>query len=290
LLLVTHIPPSEASTLPQRHRPFSIWRFSLLVLLQFALLLIGLRVLAPALWARQVAAGPGALILVFLSTQLFNCFFEWAFHRYVLHAVAVRWLRGFAHAHRNHHSLTNIQLRRDEAGPGRIVLNRYPIVDEEQFEDAAFPAYSLIAFWLLFTPLLVFAQRLLPNAPVYLGGYAAITWSMAAYEVIHCIEHFPYSWWERAIGHRIFGGLWRRIYGFHHFHHANIGSNEGISGFLGIPLADWALRTYHQPTSLLLHGRMATAKEFAVSPPWPFVTRIDRWVRAREAKIIRPTT
>ena len=273
--------------MPRPPRRFSIWRFSLLVALQFALLLVGMRFLAPGIWAQQVAAGPVALILVFLGMQLFNCFFEWAFHRYVLHTVTVSWLSHFAHGHRNHHSLTNIQLKRDEAGPGRIVLNRYPIVDEEQFEDSAFPAYSLVAFWLLFTPLLVLAQYLLPHAPVYLGGYAAITWSMAAYEVFHSIEHLPYAWWERAIASRRFGGLWRRIYGFHHFHHANIGSNEAISGFLGLPLADWALRTYHQPQSLLLQGRMATAKEFAVSPPWSFVTRIDRWARAREAKIIR---
>jgi hemolysin III len=273
--------------LAQPRRRFSIWRFVTLILLQCALLLIGMRFLAPDLWARQIAAGPVALILVFLAMQLFNCFFEWGFHRYVLHSVTTPWLRRFARGHRNHHALTNIQLRSDEAGPGRIVLNRYPIVDEEQFEDSAFPVYSLIAFWLLFTPMLVLVQRLLPHVPVYLGGYASIAWSMTAYEVFHSIEHLPYGWWQRAVGDRHFGGLWRRIYGFHHFHHANIGSNEAISGFFGLPLADWAMRTYHQPQSLLLHGRLATAKEFAVRPPWPFVVRMDRWARGREARIMR---
>ena len=270
-------------------RPFSIWRFSLQLFLQFALLLIGLRFLAPALWAQQVAAGPGAFVLVFLGMHLFTCFFEWGFHRYVLHSVTVSWLGRFARGHRNHHALTNIQLRRDLAGPGRIVLNRYPIVDEEQFEDAAFPVYSLAAFWLLFTPLLIVVQLLLPHAPIYLGGYAAITWAMATYEVFHGIEHFPYPWWERATLHPRFGGLWRKVYGFHHFHHANVGSNEAISGFFGLPLADWLFRTYHQPQDLLLHGRMATAKEFAVRPPWPFVTWLDRWARARETKIVHRT-
>jgi hemolysin III len=268
-------------------RPFSIWRFSLLILLQFALLLAGLRFLAPALWTQQVAAGPGALVLAFLGTHLFICFFEWGFHRYVLHSVTARPLARFALAHRHHHALTNIQLvGREGPEPGRIVLNRYPIVEEEQHEDAVFPSYALVVFWVMFTPLLMVAQLVLPRAPVYLGGYAAITWSMATYEVFHGIEHFPYAWWERATGHPRFGGFWRKVYGFHHFHHANISANEAISGFFGLPLADWVLHTYHQPPDLLLHGRMATAKEFAVRPPWPWIARMDRWARSREAKII----
>jgi len=273
--------------LSQPRRRFSIWRFTLLLLLQFILLLVGIRLLAPAVWSQQIAAGPGAFILSFLVIHLFLCFFEWGFHRYVLHSVTVSWLRRFARGHRNHHALTNIQLRRDEAGPGRIVLNRYPIVDEDQFEDSAFPVYSLAAFWAVFTPLLMLAQQLLPHAPIYLAGYGAITWSMAGYEVFHAIEHFPYPWWERATGHRRFGKLWRKVYGFHHFHHANVGSNEAISGFFGLPIADWVFRTYHQPQDLLLHGRMATAKDFAVRPPWPFIAWLDRWARAREAKILR---
>lgn len=280
----------QPSATPRPRNRFSIWKFSIQIVLQFALLLIAFRLLAPGLWARQIAAGPGAFVLVFCGMHLFNCFFEWAFHRYVLHSVTVSWLQRFARGHRNHHSLTSIQLQRDEAGPGRIVLNRYPIVDEDQFEDSAFPVYSLLAFWAVFTPVLVLAQTLLPHAPVYLGGYAAITWSMATYEVFHGIEHLPYPWWERATGHHRFGGLWRRVYGFHHFHHANIGSNEAISGFFGLPLADWAFRTYHQPQSLMLHGRLATAKEFAVRPPWPFVVSMDRWARRREAKIFHGAT
>lgn len=271
--------------LPQ-HR-FSIWRFTLALFIQFVLLLVAMRFLAPALWARQLAAGPGAIVLTFLVAHLFLCFFEWGFHRYVLHSVMVPWLRYFANGHRNHHALTNIQLRRDEVGPGRYVLNRYPIVDKEQFEDSAFPVYALLAFWLLFTPILIGAQAVMPHAPIYLGGYSAIAWSMASYEIFHGIEHLPYPWWERATGHQRFGKLWRKVYGFHHFHHANIGSNEAISGFFGLPLADWVFRTYHQPKDLLLHGHMATAKDFAVRPPWGFVVWVDRWARAREAKILR---
>lgn len=269
-----------------RHR-FSIWKFTVQIAVQFALLLFAFRFLAPALWNQQIAAGPWALILVFLGVHLFTAFFEWGFHRYVLHSVTVSWLRRFARGHRNHHSLTNIQLRSNDAGPGRIVLNRYPIVEEDQFEDSAFPVYSLVAFWIVFTPLLMVVQHFLPHAPIYIGGYAAITWSMASYEIFHGIEHLPYTWWERATAHPRFGRLWRAVYGFHHFHHANVGANEAISGFFGLPLADWVFRTYHQPQDLLLHGRMATAKDFAARPPLPFVVRLDRWARAREAKILR---
>lgn len=271
----------------QPRRPFSIWQFSVLLVLQLVLLFVAMRIFVPEVWARQIDAGPGPIILVFLGVHLFTCFFEWAFHRYVLHSVVSSWLSRFARGHRNHHSLTSIQLRSNDAGPGRIVLNRYPIVDEDQHEDSAFPAYALLAFWLLFTPLLMVVQALLPHAPIYLGGYAAIAWSMASYEIFHAIEHLPYAWWKQATEHPRFGRLWRQVYGFHHFHHANVGSNEAISGFFGLPIADWVFRTYHQPQDLLLHGRVATAKEFAVRPPWGFVAWMDRWARAREARIAR---
>jgi hemolysin III len=71
-------------------------------------------------------------------------------------------------------------------------------------------------------------------------------------------------------------------------HHANIGCNEAISGFFGMPVPDWIFGTYHQPKELLIDGRMATAKDFAIRPPRGFVAWIDRWARRREAGIMRP--
>ena len=258
-------------------QPFSFWRFSLSMFAQYAVLLVALRLIAPALWARQVAAGPLAFVLVFLAAHLATCFFEWFFHRYLLHSVTIGPLRWLAGAHRNHHSLTAIQLARDEAGPGRFVLNRYPITDEDQLEDAVFPIYALAVFWLVFTPAIVGVQFVFPHAPVLIGSYAAVTWSMTSYEILHAIEHQPYSWWERATEHPRWGGLWKRLYGFHHFHHANVGANEAISGFFGLPVADWVFGTYHQPAELLLHGRVATAKDFQVRAPWWFVVAWDRF-------------
>ena len=264
---------------------FSIFWFSLQAVGQYALLLLAFRLLLPALWARQFAAGGMALLLSFLGMHMFLCFFEWGFHRYVLHSVTAPWLLWFARGHRNHHGLTPIRLQPVAAGSDRYVLNRFPIMEEAQFEDSAFPVYAIAAFWVLFTPLLIGVQLLLPRMPILMGGYAGIVWSMCLYEILHAIEHHPYEWWKRATEHPRLGAMWRKLYGFHHMHHANISCNEAISGFFGLPLADWALGTYHQPRELLLEGRVATAKDFAVSPPPRIVQWLDAWARKREAQI-----
>jgi len=266
---------------------FSIFRFSMQAIAQYALLLLAFRFLLPGVWAKQFAAGWLALLLSFLAVHLFICFFEWAFHRYVLHSVTSPWLLWFARGHRSHHGLTPIKLQPVSEGSDRYVLNRYPITEDAQNVDAAFPSYAIVAFWGLFTPLLIGAQLLLPDAPVLMGGYAAITWSMCLYEILHAIEHRPYEWWKRATEHPRFGGFWRRIYGFHHMHHANISCNEAISGFFSLPIADWLFGTYHQPKELLLEGRVATAKDFTVPPPPGWVRRLDAWARKRESTLLR---
>jgi hemolysin III len=271
----------------QVQKKFSIFWFSVQAILQLAALLVALRLLLPRVWAHQVAAGGLALLLTFLGMHLLLCFFEWGFHRYVLHSVTNRWLKGFAQAHRHHHGLTPIRLQPVAEGSDRYILNRYPIVEEEQFEDSAFPSYAIVSFWAFFTPLLVGLQLLFPHVPFLLGGYAGITWSMCLYEILHAIEHHPYEWWKHATEHPRTGGLWRKLYGFHHMHHANVSCNEAISGFFGLPLADWVLGTYHQPKELLLEGRVATAKDFAIPPPPRVVRWLDGWARKRETRVIR---
>ena len=273
--------------MPKSRRRFSIARFAFLVAIQFVLLLLALRTFFPKLWAMNVAAGPGGFLLVFLGVHLFLSFFEWVFHRYVLHGVTVWWLQRFARGHRHHHSLTPIRLHQLGPGSDRVVLNEYPITREEQYEDSDFPIYALVTFWVLFTPLLAVLQLVLPRWPILLGGYAAIAWSMTLYEILHAMDHWPYEWWKSATEHPRFGGFWRRLYGFHLMHHANIGCNEAISGFFGLPIPDWCFGTYHQPKELLLDGRMATAKDFAIQAPRGFVRGIDRWARKREAGILR---
>ena len=270
-----------------RTEKFSPGAFAVQLLAQFGALLLAFRFALPGLWARQFAAGPLALLLSFLGVHLFMCFFEWVFHRYVLHSIAVGGLAQFARAHRNHHGLTPIKLQPVAAGSDRCILNRYPITAQEQYEDSAFPWWALLTFWAIFTPLLAAVQWLLPHAPILLGGYAAITFSMALYELLHATEHLPYEWWQRATEHPRLGALWSRIYGFHHMHHANISCNEAISGFFGLPVADWVFGTYHQPRELLLEGRMATARDFAIPRPPAWVCWLDDWARRREAAEIR---
>ncbi len=131
-------------------------------------------------------------------------------------------------------------------------------------------------------------QLLWPRVPFLIPGYTAITWSMCLYEILHAIEHQPYEWWKAATEHPRVGLVWRQLYGFHHMHHANISCNEAISGFFGLPVADWVLGTYHQPRELLLEGRLATAKDFAIPPPPRLVRWVDEWVRKRESHVRRP--
>jgi hemolysin III len=268
------------------HR-FSIFWFSVQIALQLGALLAAFRFLLPDLWAAQFTHGIAGIVLVFLGVHLFLGFFEWAFHRYVLHSVVWGHLALFARAHRNHHGLTSIRLQPVAAGSDRYVLNEYPITEEEQFKDSAFPPWAYLGFVAWFAPLLIGLQWLFPTVPFLLGGLLAITWSMSLYEILHAIEHLPYEWWKRATEHQRFGGMWRKIYGFHHMHHANISCNEAISGFFGLPIADWVMGTYHQPKELLLEGRVATAKDFAVPRPPRLVQWLDGWARRRESEIRR---
>lgn len=269
------------STQPKR---FSIRGFLLQVGIQQTVLYGAIAFLWPNFWEQQVAARFGAFILSFLVIHLGLCFFEWGFHRYVLHGTIHPLLGRFSHGHRDHHFRTPIRLERVPDQPDQVVLNRYPITSVEQYENSAFPVYALAVFWVFFTPLLLITQWLLPSAPIILAGYAAITWSMVCYEVFHAIEHYRYEWWERAITDRLLGRMWTSIYGFHHYHHANIAWNEAISGFFGLPVADWVFRTYWQPRELLLSGRVATIRDFhPYQKPWRFIRALDRWAAKRES-------
>lgn len=281
------IPASEPLRAGKPHEKFSIFWFSVQIIAQIAGLVAVFKFGLPQVWNQQLAAGPMAFVACFLGMHLFMCFFEWAFHRYVLHGLVSPVLLTFVRAHRNHHGLTPIKLQAVSEGSDRYVLNRYPIMGADQYEDSAFPWFATMGFWAFFTPLLVGVQLLLPTMPVLLGGYAAITFSMALYEILHAIEHLPYEWWKGATEHPTFGRMWTALYGFHHFHHANVGANEAISGFFGLPVADWMFGTYHQPKELLLEGRVATAKDFAVKPPPAWVRSLDEWARKRESEIMR---
>src|SRR5258705_13191972 len=84
-----HPHPGRGRSVPMAapRKRFSILWFSLRMIAQFGLLLLGIRTFLPRVWSGQLAAGPLAFVLVLFGMHLLMCFFEWAFHRYVLHAV-----------------------------------------------------------------------------------------------------------------------------------------------------------------------------------------------------------
>ncbi len=265
-------------------KPFSIWRYGFVTICLYATLLILFIFLVPN-WKNQIAAGWISIAGVFLAMNLFNCFFEWGFHRYVLHTVFARWLQIFAEKHRLHHRLTPVKYIRDPSGPTHLVKHRYPIVEEKQYEAQDFPWWALIVFWVVFTPLIVGLQLLFTNVPFLLSGYSAVTFSLTCYEVFHSIEHRPESWWLPRLKHSRFGFIWRKMYGFHFMHHANPSVNLGISGLFGYPFADLVLGTLYLPKGVLPLGEPVDPKDFVAPPPCSIVEWLDGLSKNRERRI-----
>jgi hemolysin III len=224
------------------------------IIVWFSLLYWPLKQIWPDIWERQLGAGFGKIILVILATHLVLCFFEFFFHRYVLHSVTLSFLAVFAKKHRHHHGLTHVvEVHSPDTGEV-TVRNKYPIVEPEQHESAAFPIYALVSFWAVFSPAILLSQWLMPHVPIVVGGYLGVAWSYFLYETWHAIEHLSYEevWGPLTKGR--LGKFFRPIYGFHLMHHYNPKSNEAISGFFGLPLADWLLGTFRIPKVLPLHG------------------------------------
>ncbi|MEY2881518.1 MAG: hypothetical protein RLZZ15_3898, partial [Verrucomicrobiota bacterium] len=220
---------------------FSLSLFLVTIGATFAALLVLLKLVAPdAVWHTQFSAGVGRFVAAFLAIHLFNCLFEYGFHRYVLHRPVVPFLSRFYRQHTLHHSLTRIGKRYTAAGREvPFVENIYPVVAPEQFEASFFPWYTLAVFAGVCTPLFIALQWIAPAFPWLVAGYAALAFSMALYEIFHAIEHWEFARWAPLIEHRWFGGLWRKVYSFHLRHHAVIDSNEAISGFFTLPVFDW---------------------------------------------------
>jgi hemolysin III len=257
---------------PKIEPKFSVALFVVTVLITLAGLFGGLAFLAPGVWQSQLAASWGSLVAVFLAVHLFAALVEFVFHRYVLHAPLVPFLSYFYKQHTLHHALTRIDYQKSRDGRENIprlvegvAINRYPIMDEPQYEASYFPWYTLAVFALLGSFLFAPIQWLLPEAPVFLGGYLAIAWSLVLYELIHAMEHWPQAIWDRLIQQKRWGRFWRKAYAFHLRHHADIRCNEAISGFFALPLIDLAFGTYVDPETLYTHGRPVSPQEF-VSP------------------------
>ncbi|HEX2099825.1 MAG TPA: hemolysin III family protein, partial [Candidatus Synoicihabitans sp.] len=275
---------SATSAPEHHHEEFSLPLFILTVLGTLAGLLAALWFLAPAIWTQQFLAPLWAGAVAFLVISLVNCYMEYFFHRYVLHLPAVPGLRRLYRQHTLHHALTRIARKPSRDGRGILfVENKYPMVEPEQGEASFFPWYSMAAFALVLTPLLLVLQWLLPSFPWFLGGFAALAASLTLYEVLHAINHWPFERWQPLIEHPRWGRFWRRVYAFHLRHHAVIDCNESISGLFGLPLADWTFGTCVIPRTVYADGEDGTPEKFASPRPCRFI----RWLDAKAEQVVQ---
>lgn len=263
------------------HERFSLPLFILTVAVTLAGISGILWFFFPEIWDAQIGASFWKYIAVFVAGSLFNGFIEYFFHRYVLHTPAVPWLSRLYRQHTRHHALTRITRKRTSDGHGILFIeNKFPIIEPEQGEASFFPWYSLAIFAALITPILAGLSLLSPSFPWFFGGYLALASSLALYEIFHAINHWPFETWEPLIQHPRFGRFWRPVYAFHLRHHAVIDCNESISGFFGLPVADWVFGTCIIPQTLFADGESTSPVHFA--PPHPIAP--IRWLDAAAAR------
>lgn len=276
--------PRETDPPKTEREEFSLPLFVLTVVATLAALFAALRLFAPGVWEAQFQTTLAAAVGAFLVISLVNCFVEYFFHRYVLHLPAVPFLRRLYRQHTLHHALTRIARKPGRAGRGILFIeNKFPIVEPEQGEASFFPWYSLATFAVVLTPLLVLLQWLFPSFPWFLAGYAALAVSLTLYELLHALNHWPFEKWQPLIEHPRFGSFWRPVYGFHLRHHAVTDCNESISGFFGLPLADWAFRTCVIPQTVYADGEEWSPEKFRSPQPRAFI----RWLDARAAQVVK---
>ncbi len=266
------------ATIEVEAEEFSLPLFVLTVLATLVGLLAALRLFVPGVWAQQFLAPPWKGAAAFLVISLFNCGMEYFFHRYVLHTPAIPFLRRLYRQHTLHHALTRIARKPSRDGRGILFIeNKFPIIEPEQGEASFFPWYSLAIFAAVLTPLLALLQWLLPTFPWFLAGFGALAVSLTLYEVLHAINHWPFEKWAPLIEHPRWGWFWQPAYAFHLRHHAVTDCNESISGFFGLPLADWAFGTCVIPQTVYAEGEEWSPDKFRSPEPRAFIRRLDAW-------------
>lgn len=257
---------------------FSIWLFVVTIITSLAILFCLLWLFTPTMLAAELRSGWKLLLLTFLGAHLLNAFVEFFFHRYVLHAPVVPIFAHFYKQHTLHHALTAVKLPRTPVhGETPGVINHYPILEEKQHEASFFPRYSLLLFAALGTVFVCIPVKLVfPSLPVFIMSYSALAFSLVLYELLHALEHKPITSWEPFLTHPTYGPLFKILYAFHLRHHADIHSNESISGFFGIPLPDFIFGTWVNPHTLYRHREQVDPKEF-MSPTPRFIGWLDRY-------------
>lgn len=257
---------------------FSLPLFAFTVIATLAGLVGALWLVAPNVWEGQIMAPLWAGVVAFLTISFVNCLFEYFFHRYVLHQSSIPLVRRLYRQHTLHHALTRIGRKPSRDGRGILFIeNKFPIVEPEQGEASFFPWYTLAVFTAVQTPLFIFLQWLFPTIPWFFGGFAALACSLTLYEVLHAINHWPFEKWEPLILHKRWGWLWRPAYAFHLRHHAVIDCNESISGFFGLPLADWLFGTCIMPKTVYADGEDWQQEKFSSPRPRWLIRQLDQW-------------
>jgi len=166
-----------------------------------------------------------------------------------------------------------------------IVENVFPILEEKQHESSFFPWYSFLAFAAISTLVYIPIHLVFPDIPIFTMGYLSVAWSLALYEILHAIQHWSLEKWSPLLESKRFGWLWKILYGFHLRHHADIKSNESISGFFGIPIPDFTFRTWVNPKTMYKHKEPGTRSQFI--PPRPVF--LIRWLDVLAEKSKKPS-
>ena len=223
----------------------------------------------PELMRVQLAQSWARIVCVFVLVHFCLCFIEFFLHRYALHA-RLPLLGHFFEKHTHHHSLTTVVME------GTLNSNHYPIIKDEQYESSFFPWYTLIIFACMLTPVFILIAFITPTTPILISGYLAMLFSLALYEFIHLVLHYPFARWEKIISNRHIGRAVRTGYSFHLAHHACIRNNESVSGFFGIPVADILFGTVKIPKNLYTPHEPAYADDFVPARPVWFIRALDK--------------
>jgi hemolysin III len=100
---------------------------------------------------------------------------------------------------------------------------------------------------------------------------------VSLYEVLHAINHWSFEKWAPLIEHPTWGRFWRPVYSFHLRHHAVIDCNESVSGFFGLPVADWVFGTCLIPQTIYADGEEWKPENFVAPRPRGLIRWLDAY-------------
>lgn len=255
-------------------------RFFLLTGLQLSLAVLLFYWLAPHVLLQELKSPLWVVVLALLYGIPLSLF-EYLYHRYLLHAAVLPFLRAMHRAHSTHHSLTSVKAPIRGKEPDRMVPveSAYPVEHEHQEESMEFPIYAISIFLAVFVILLGLPTKLLfPGSPAILSLLIGVTLYYSSYELWHAVLHLPYErFWRPAMENRFTGRTIRRVYGFHLMHHWRPTANLAIVGLWGFAVWDHAFRTHRRPERMPLNGAQVNYHDAAIERPrWP-ISVLDRW-------------